>query len=132
MIVLEIAIVNRLRTEEVHRMPKEAKLGKPSNRTAIVPLHFVKRNGGLVPRTVVLLQRKYPAVYLRHGHNQAMTPKAHAETLQGLESRLAEVCCSRTFFPPQLLVSKEIFHTVKYTTLCCSYHPGLKRMTATD
>ena len=66
-------------------MPPETKLGKPANRTAIMPLSIVRRDGGIVPRTSVLLQRVYPLVYHSQGQSGPMTPKAHASALRGLE-----------------------------------------------
>lgn len=72
-------------------MPPDARLGKACHRTVLTPLDLVRREGGMVPRTLVLLQRAYPVTYHSHGQAGPMTPKAHTSLLRGLESRAAKV-----------------------------------------
>ena len=70
------------------RVPPDARLGKLANRTVITPLGIVRREGGIVPRTLVRLQRCCPVTYF--SQNRVMTPRAHGAALRDLESRAAK------------------------------------------
>ena len=75
-------------------MPHSTQLGRPPHRTVLVPLPCVKPGGGVVPRMVVLLQRKYPPYNWQRtsdGHAAVLTPKAHAAALRRADSCAAKV-----------------------------------------
>ena len=60
----------------------------------LVPLPCVKPSGGVVPRLVVLLQRKYPSYNWQRtsdGRAAVLTPKAHAAALRRADSCAAKV-----------------------------------------
>ncbi len=63
------------------RMHPDAKLGWTPYQSVVVPLTAVKPGGGVVPRTIVLVQRRFPPLYwdtLSDGRHLRRTPRAKA------------------------------------------------------
>ena len=77
----------------IHRVAPDAKLGATRHRSAIVPLHLVRGDGGVVPCTTLLVQRKYPLYYSQQSGagKVCLTPKAHSKALLGAEVRASKV-----------------------------------------
>lgn len=59
------------------------------------PLTQVHPSGGLVPRLLLLVQRRYPLQYWSRSLKQYVTPKALAQAQQHAERQQEQVSCCR-------------------------------------
>lgn len=85
-------------------MPFGAKLGLQRSPGSFTPLHLVHPGGGLVPQTVLLVQRRHPPLlWQRTAEGRAATrsPQAHAAALDAATARLAQAspCALRSTVP---------------------------------
>ena len=85
------------------RIDPDAKLGWTPYQSVVVPLTAVKPGGGLLPRTIVLVQRRYPALYwdtLSDGRHTRRTPRAKAGA-DGIAEAQAEKVLHPVPEPPE-------------------------------
>ena len=70
------------------------RLGLQRDRIMYVPLHMVHPEGGVVPATVIVVQRIYPMLH-KDSIGVMRTPKAHAAAQALAEARFAQVLGDR-------------------------------------
>ena len=83
------------------RIHPDAKLGWTPYQSVVVPLTAVKPGGGLVPRTIVLVRRRYPPLYwdtLTDRRHLRRTPRAKAGA-----DRIAEAHAEKVFLAVLML-----------------------------
>ncbi len=86
----------------VCRIDADAKLGWTPYQSVVVPLTAVKPGGGLLPRTIVLVQRRYAALYwdtLSDGRHIRRTPRAKAGA-----DRIAEAHAEKVLLPASISI----------------------------
>ena len=74
----------------VRRAAPGLRLGLQRDRIMYVPLHMVHPEGGVVPATVIVVQRIYPMLH-KDSIGVMRTPKAHSAAQALAEARLAQV-----------------------------------------
>lgn len=87
----------------VCRVDPGAKLGWTPYQSVVVPLTAVKPGGGLLPRTMVLVQRRYPPLYwdaLADGRHIRRTPRARAGADRIAEAQAEKVLLSASIPHP--------------------------------
>ena len=83
------------------RIGPDAKLGWTPYQSVVVPLTAVKAGGGLLPRTSVLVQRRYPPLYwdtLSDGRHIRRTPRAKAGADRTGEAQAEKVLMTVSIF----------------------------------
>ena len=93
-LILTLVLILILILGEFCRVAASASLGRPRNRSTIVPLPLILRGGGLVARTAVLIKRKHPMQYKckgLDGRAQIFTPKAYSAAVKNSERKFQKV-----------------------------------------
>ena len=93
------------------RTDADAKLGWTPYQSVVVPLSAIRLGGGTAPRTAVVVQRRFPALYwdtLSDGRSMRRTARAKAAADRMAEGH-AEKVCSR-LGPACLLLQAGAMH----------------------